>query len=570
VGLAGILGIVVGFLLSSLSTVGSVKVKESPFGPEPGSRITRGRDFGGASELKKLSKADQEKFLRGSALAGTHSSLPALEIFEGLKKQNKDFILADGAMALIYLSFMDTSRADSMYAASAIQSGLAQDPDHPWINYLAGRFWDQARQPDSALAYYRKAILLSPQFAYPYIRLGRIEMEKGDLGQARKNYRTAIGLMESSLDDYTLGKKMVVPLTEVPPYDYLATLFYQMGSEDSALMALEYSQEKGWKTNQMDLVQAWLWEAHGFLAKADSTYQNLVEKEPNNPVFREAAVTVGWKPASRQGTTRPSDAEAIFAISLLDPLARQHIENAPLWMALGQAYYRRGMYGLATECFDSSLHYDPALPSLNEKRDAAYNAMLRENRKPLTAAEAKRRPARPSMAGMEDQTPVIIPGSIALLGTYSVAWGSSQTQVRQAYPKKQFQNLPGGNLKDTFVMEGLKHDYLLAFKGGKLWGVRAWITDSAGNTGDVFGRMIRTKVKISGEGKGTGEASCTGFKSLQGVIWENDDTFEFMAQFAGRETEVRVVRIDRNQLPKNRRLCDLAGFLKDESWVGKP
>jgi hypothetical protein len=153
-----------------------------------------------------------------------------------------------------------------------------------------------------------------------------------------------------------------------------------------------------------------------------------------------------------------------------------------------------------------------------------------------------------------------------LLGNYSVSWGSTPTEVRQAYPKKEFRVLPNGNLLDVFVSDGVKHEYLLAFRGGKLWGVRAYVTDSAGVAGDLFGRIIRTKVKISGEGKGTGEAKCNGYHAFQGAIWENDDTFEFMAQFQGEENRVRLARMGRDYLPQNRRLCDLVVFLREDSW----
>jgi tetratricopeptide (TPR) repeat protein len=309
----------------------------------------------------------------------------------------------------------------------------------------------------------------------------------------------------------------------------------------------------------MALVQGWLWESRGFLAKADSLYRAWQARDPGNPAFREALATLGWKPPSRAGNA--SDAEAAFAISLLDPLARQHPQNAPLWMALGQAYFRRGLYGMATESFDSSLKYDPVLPGLAEKRDAAYQALLR-------AAPAKGEAPAPKPAGLspDEQVPVIIPGTIALLGTYSVPWGSTPTEVRQAYPKKAFRTLPDGNLLDVFEQDGIKHEYLLAFRQGKLWGVRAWVTDSAGVSSDLFGRMIATKAKISGEGKGTGEAKCNGYRAFQGAIWENDDTFEFMAQFQGEDHRVRLARLGRDYLPQNRRLCDLVVFLRDDTW----
>ncbi len=475
------------------------------------------------------------------------------------------FGLESGSLIKRGRDFKVGLKLDSL-SPSALTAALEKDPDNPSLNYQAGIAFESARLLDSALHYYRKSIQVSPQFAYPYLHQGRIQMAKGEVGPARMSYATAISLMESSPKAYELGRKDSLGSAEVPPYDYLATLFYQTGSEDSALMALEYSQEKGWKTDQMDLVQGWLWEAHGFLHKADSVYRRLVEKNPDNGDYSEALTTLGWKPKSRKGSLRPTDAEAIFAVSLLDPLARHYNKNAPLWMALGQAYFRRGMFGSATECFDSSLHLDSTLPGLNEKREAAFSALIREAPQALTEAESRSRRQRAAASSGDEQAPVIIPGTNALLGTYSVSWGCSPNQVRQAYPKKTFVTLPGGNLLDTFVMDGIKHEYLLAFKDGKLWGIRADVTDSAESSGDVFGRMLRIKTKISGEGKGTGEAACPGYKSFQGIIWENDDTFEFMVQFVGKEHQIRLVRMGGDKLPQNRRLCDLAEYLKDSVW----
>jgi hypothetical protein len=163
---------------------------------------------------------------------------------------------------------------------------------------------------------------------------------------------------------------------------------------------------------------------------------------------------------------------------------------------------------------------------------------------------------------------VVLPGAIALLGTYSVPWGATPVEVRAAYPAKNFRNLKGGHLLDEFVHDGVHHQYLLAFKDGRLWGVRSFVTDSLGQAGDLFGRIIRTKTKISGEGKGTGEAACPGFLPFQGAIWETDDSFEFMAQFSSKENQIRLARMDRKSLPRNRRLCDLVVFLRAETWEG--
>src|SRR5690606_12662046 len=219
-----------------------------------------------------------------------------------------------------------------------------------------------------------------------------------------------------------------LPASESLPYDLLAYLFYRNGAEDSARMGMEYGEQMGVASERMAFVRAGLWEASGFLGKADRAYRALLAGDSANPEYTAAIATLGWKPRRRAEGGAPSpDAEAAFAISLLDPLAREHIRNAPLWMALGQAYYRRGLYGMATESFDSSLKYDPARPGLSEKRDAAYQALIGQSARP-----APRR-AQSSDYASDDQASVVIPGSIALLGAYSVSWGNTQNQVRQIY-----------------------------------------------------------------------------------------------------------------------------------------
>ena len=568
VALAAGLGVAAGFYLARVLDKETIRVGESPFGPQSGLPYRQG------PRLQRRRRAGKAAYRGSGALRQERQAVrnrePPRPPWKNWPTSAKTIPISAWATACPPSSAWDPIPPASLEARRDWQDCLSQDTAHPWVQYVAGRWFETSGRADSAEAHYKKAVRAAPQFAYPYIALGRLRLQAGEQSAANKDFRIAIGLMESSPSDYVPGERLAIPVTETIPYDLLATLYFQTGAEDSARMALEYGEEKGVKTDRMALVQAWLWESRGFLAKADSLYRVLQAKDPSNPAYPEAIATLGWKPVSRSSPNassgpRPADSEAIFAISLLDPLARQNTRNAPLWMALGQAYFRRGLFGMATECFDSSLKYDPGLPGLSEKRDAAYASLIRQSVPARTAAQ--RSTARSVDAlSPEEQTPVVIPGSIALLGTYSVPWGSTQTQVRQAYPRKTFTTLANGNLMDSFLQEGVRHDYLLAFKAGKLWGVRVLVNDSAGVSGDLFGRIIRTKAKISGEGKGTGEAKCDGYKSFQGAIWENDDTFEFMAQFENESSRVRLARIGREYLPRDRRLCDLVKFLRDDSW----
>lgn len=559
---AALLGLAAGFALSLALAPRIVRIKESPFGLDANRRIVRGRDFSALKEIRNWSEADRQVYRKALADLDSGRTARAIEGLAALRRSHPDYALPHALAAFALSGAGGKTEENPSAAQAAYRQALAADADLPFARYAAGRVCEAMGWDDSALVHYDAAVRSSPQFAFPYVGRGRVQMRKGRPGLAALDFRTAIGLLESDPRAYAPGPGKALPAAEGNPIDMLAALFYQNGAEDSARMALEYGEEKGLATDLMALVRGWLWESHGFLGKADSAYRALQAKDPGNPAFREALTTLGWKPPSRS-QAGPPDAEAIFAISLLDPLARQHPANAPLWMALGQAYYRRGLFAMATECFDSSLKYDPVLPGLAEKRDAAYQALLRQ------AVPGRERPPVPKAGpalSPDEQVPVIIPGTIALLGTYSVPWGSTPTEVRQAYPKKAFRTLPNGNLLDVFQSDGVRHEYLLAFKEGRLWGVRVYVTDTAGVSGDLFGRIIRTKAKISGEGRGTGEAKCDGYRSFQGAIWETDDTFEFMAQFQGEENRVRLARLGREYLPQQRRLCDLVKFLKDDTW----
>src|SRR4051812_30833855 len=84
--LAAMLGLIAGYSLAPLLDLGAVKIRESPFGPEPGLRIPRGRDFGGQAELGALPQVDQERFLRSERLLQEGKGAQALDLLASLRK----------------------------------------------------------------------------------------------------------------------------------------------------------------------------------------------------------------------------------------------------------------------------------------------------------------------------------------------------------------------------------------------------------------------------------------------------------------------------------------------------
>ena len=114
--------------------------------------------------------------------------------------------------------------------------------------------------------------------------------------------------------------------------------------------------------------------------------------------------------------------------------------------------------------------------------------------------------------------------------------------------------------------DGLQFETLLAFKEEKLWGIRVFVTDTSKTTGDLFGKILGHNSQISGTGKATGSAYCPGYKAFQGVIWENEDTFEFMCQFKSKESTVRMARVGKEYMPDSQKLCNLIKLLDSETW----
>jgi hypothetical protein len=342
----------------------------------------------------------------------------------------------------------------------------------------------------------------------------------------------------------------------------MAHWFHRRGFSDSAALVLECARLEGVEDPEMDFLRGRIAEERNDLPGADSIYRSLAVRHPNRPLYGDAIVTLGLKPP-HGATLAETPGAAVFAISLLEPLTHRFPKDAALRLALGQAYLHRGLFGLAAASLDSALAMDSSLAEALPLRQAAYRKWKEE---PVTMPDpaAARRALRGDSAA--DEAAVVIPGSMGLLGTYSVPWGASQAEVRRAYPAKPFAALANGNLREVFSRDGLSHDYVLAFKRGELWGMFVRVTDTAGIGGDLFGRILRLKSKISGEGRGTGQMACPDGRLFQGVIWENDDTFEFLAQFNDRQNQLRLARMDRKALPQNRRVCDLVRFLEPQAW----
>ncbi len=544
-------------------------LKPSPFGPPLGTRIAHRYDFTAASELRHASPKTRVLWEEVAfALSGEASKPKTLGVenaMAALRPEAEGFVPASWAEALAMADSALLGELPNNRAAQALQQNLAQ-AKHPFGLYAAGRLAATLGDTSEAWQTLRKATELAPDFGFAWAQLGYQYLGRGETAEAKRAFRLAIGLMESDSalyrrrPDAKASEHRDLPLCEAAPYGGLALAFLAEGHPDSAAQAITVAEENRWLDASLQMARAWWWELRGDLNKARRTYDSLLTAQPGLATAKRLRANLGLK-----GGRDASAMQALFAIQTLDPLVRQYPKNGPLRLALAKSYVKRGLFGLAVIELDTALMLDATLPGIQEMRTEAMRQWLAQDDKAkasLPTPKIQHEPVSP----LEGDDRVIIPGAIALLGTYSVPWHASPIQVRAAYPEKTFLRTAQGNLVDRFFYDGLVHEYLLAFHHDSLWGVLAMASDSGGTHIDVFGRMIRIKTKISGEGRGTGEASCPGYRSFQGAIWENDDTFEFMAQFQGKENQVRLARISRHAMPEDKRLCELVRYLDRDTW----
>ena len=526
-------GAVTAFFFSRYLSASRVRLRPHPFGIESGEVVIKGGAFNSPS-----------------AIASTRSILELC----GFKPGSEILTVTPEIL-------------------SRLESDLAKNPKDPLLLYLRGRLLETLGRGAEAESSFQKSVQRSPQFAFPHIRLGRLHAHAGFWPQAERDYRMAFSLLAS---DPVAYKQMQseLPALEMPPHAELGALYLARGHIDSLALLLEAAASGSIRDPNLEFLRARLWEEQGRLAQADSVYRLLAESHPDRAEFADARITLGLK--SPRGPLMPAArASAVFALSLLEPLTKRFPRNAPLWMALGQAYLHRGLNTAAASALDSAIRLDPGLSEARSLRDAAYHAWKGEE---LAAAETSGvRPmdmaaaiANDSKRPIPDSTggavQVIIPGKTGLLGAYTVPWGATVLEVRKSYPTKRFETLPGGNLRESLFYNGLRYNQILAFKSGELWGVFVVVDDSTKVSGDVLGDVLRLKSGISGEGRGTGMTACPGWRKFQGVIWENEDTFEFLAHFEDKINQVRLARVRIESLPAERRVCDLARYLDPKVW----
>ncbi len=576
-----------GYFRIQASRVGSVRgvlPADVPFGAGPeAASIPKGRPTGFQQEL--LGLGEVHKTLFNSALedatAGRRDQ--ALEGLEELMRAKPDFLPAYFHAAAVLRARGNDLRGDSLQALALYREALARDPGQPDILHALGEFYWEGGGRREACVEFRKAHEVAPHFAPTRSALGRCFIEEGDYAAAVEAFRLAVSLYEGGGG---------------APYDWLALAYWHLDKPDSVRAILEYASKRSLRSPRFDLLKGFLLELTGDIRAAESAYRTLLILNPRDREAVEALRTLGRKKSGEGSEVTMECAGTSEALAILESLTAKNPQSAPLWQAMGRLHFLRGDFMQSLASFDSSLSRDSTDAEALAWRQKADSARLGHALDSATRAAgtanypgsawtgaavgvggvggkagqgATTTPINtgstirlPIPEGMDAR--VVIPGASALLGSYNIYWGAGRIEVSHHYPKKVFSSLKNGNLKEVFSEEGLRLEQVLGFRSDSLWGIHVTIGDTGSVPGDVFGRALRLKTRISGEGRGTGPSKCEGFLEFQGVIWENEDTFEFMAQFEGRDGQVRLVRVGRQFLPADQRLCSLVELLDPKRW----
>ena len=171
-------------------------------------------------------------------------------------------------------------------ALDAVTKGASKDPENFELNMTAGKMYSVAKDKESALIYYRRAVSIDPINSLARRQLAQTYYDVGDIEMSLATYENAI----ANETDNNLKADL---------YYNLGVLNMQLGdfqqAEDNFSMAYDYN------PNDIDALRgiAQTFENAEKWRRAEYFYRKLIDIEPENPQHYRAMARV----LLRQGDT---------------------------------------------------------------------------------------------------------------------------------------------------------------------------------------------------------------------------------------------------------------------------
>jgi len=581
-----------------------------PFGVSVSQKYAVGRDSSISSLWNDLPEFSKELVQKCQIAILEKDSLALSTLSGELIRRHGDTPLIHWLKANFYLSlaniplsakwdgFAPNSDKKLIQSAHAhISKALKSDAGHPQLLNLQGKLYWALEKYSEAAASWELAVQLAPQMGDVWFQLGRIYRQQEKYSKSNMYLRTAYTFK------YPQAQKEATEL---------ALLFYESGKLDSARKLLAWAEEKKWSSDTLKWVKGLLLEQQGHLESAQIVYEDLLAKEPANLVYLQSLETLGQKSnrnlwVEANPTQEKNWEKASEAVEILDPLVKMYPQNAPLWWALGKAYLKSGLLGHGIRSLDTALLLDSTLVSAKSLRDSALEkASL--FKKDLTQSPDTQEPADQEgylitgedvlakneitkkvgnlngqisdQAGTDIKKHILkrkdgfpqnteMNQSRVMLGHYLVHWDSYKEDVWVKYGKTELKAWKDNFLRQTFSVGSHKHDYVLGFKEGKLWGMGIYISDTLEIEGNLLQKLQKQNYSFSGQGTEINKRRCGKYREFQGTLWQTEDTIELMGSFSGTPSQVRMVRLKREHFATDPSICQLVSYLDKDQW-GNP
>lgn len=518
-------GIVLAVLLTGLLFLAGLQVKQRyfpaviqatdvPFGIPSGTDIPIGDPISLYSAPRHFSEEEKRIYEKAALLSRTGDPSSAQALIGVLKETRGQ----DPALLALQIR-NGVERGDEPtdsalnLAEKQLDELLVSGISSPLLQMAKAELLLQRGAAAEASERLRAVIASSPQAFEPRALASRAYLATGQLDSARVQAQWSISLSSPSLRGGA--------------YALLAEAHHRSGKLDSARIVTEFAMLLYPNVRDLMLLRARLYEYGAMLDAATALYSRLDELFPGDRAVALARSTLGAK--------RP-------------PLPTEVTGCAGDWEAWLD---------------DLSVRYG------NDPEATALLVELRSRLVPERAPVAEPVSSSPSAeeealaTRVERAAQGATEGEIDRYGHFRVRWGASEKEFLNGVDSSSFEKMGPGVWKSERFYGGERHRLTAHLGPEGFFKVQLLIVDTTGQPGDLLGRTLRALTRRSGQPRATGDAECPGLLPFQGFVWESKDEFALLAQFRGRDNQVRMVRVDPSLFSSTPSLCEAANWMLD-------
>ena len=317
------------------------------------------------------------------------------------------FILCN---AFINIALSDASLAEKHYkdaityhdleeferAIAEYRKAIALNPNFPIIYNRLGVAHSELKQYDAALDAYQKALALSPMTAEPHYNMGLVYLKKGDLPRALGAFKRAIaidaqwgdayiGLGEVYLKQGDFGQavRAYKQATRLNPNGNLSAIlglgkvYARQGRWDDAITAVERAIEIQVDNTEAHYQLAQIYTKRGEKKKAASAMAFFKVLRQTDPLLKEAEIWVKRHPDDARGynnlgivyLARRRSEDAITSYKHAISLAP---DLATAHYNLGHAYHKQGKMNPAIAAYQQAITIDTTLAIAHNNAAVCY------------------------------------------------------------------------------------------------------------------------------------------------------------------------------------------------------